>query len=104
MVEMATFNVQRAITQKEGKPELQFMCSARCHIVLYICVKLRDNIINGIRVMERTRMIESADGRTDTQNIRRYNIIPSPLIVAGHKKDYTMYFLLMSSITVYNLN
>ena len=27
MVEMAIFNVQRAITPKVGKPELGFMCS-----------------------------------------------------------------------------
>ena len=38
MVEMAMFNLQRAITSKVGKPELQFMCSARRLIVLYICV------------------------------------------------------------------
>ena len=28
MVEMATFNIQRPITSKVGKPELRFMCSA----------------------------------------------------------------------------
>ena len=52
MVEMATFSVQRAITSKVGKPELQFMCSARCFIVLYICVKRGEKTMNGIRVME----------------------------------------------------
>ena len=26
------------------------------------------------------------NGRTDTQNFERYNIIPSPLFAAGHKK------------------
>ena len=35
-----------------------------------------------------------ADGRTDrptdTENFRRYNIIPSPLFVAGHKKYHNM--------------
>ena len=36
MVEMTMFNVQRAITPKVGKPELRFMCSLRCHIMLYI--------------------------------------------------------------------
>ena len=44
MVEMAMFNVQRAITPKVGKPELRFMCSALWLIVLYICVKFRENI------------------------------------------------------------
>ena len=33
MVEMAIFNIQRAITLKIGKQELQFMCSA-CHLMV----------------------------------------------------------------------
>ena len=32
MVEMAMFNVRRAITPKVGKPELQFMSSA-CRLI-----------------------------------------------------------------------
>ena len=55
MVEMAMFNVQRAITPKAGKSELRFMCSACCLIVLYTCVKFCENM-NCIRVMERTRV------------------------------------------------
>ena len=35
MVEMAMFNVQRAITPKVGKQELRFINSACCLIVLY---------------------------------------------------------------------
>ena len=49
MVEMAMFNVQRAISPKAGKSELRFMCSASRLIMLYICVKFRENI-------ERTRV------------------------------------------------
>ena len=33
MVEMAIFNIQRAITLKVGKQELRFMCSA-CHLMV----------------------------------------------------------------------
>ena len=33
MVEMAIFNIQRAITVKVGKQELRFMCSA-CHLIV----------------------------------------------------------------------
>ena len=33
MVEMAIFNIQRAITREVGKQELQFMCSA-CHLMV----------------------------------------------------------------------
>ena len=54
-------NVQRAITPKVGKPELRFMCSALCLMLLYICVKFRENTTNGIGVMERTRV----HGRND---------------------------------------
>ena len=53
MVEMAMFNIQRAVTLKVGKPELRFMCFARCHMMLYICVKFCENIMNDISVMER---------------------------------------------------
>ena len=64
IIEMAKFNVQRTIIRKVGKPELGFMCSARRLIVLYICVKYGENILDGIRVVERTRMMEAqTDGR-----------------------------------------
>ena len=56
MVEMAMFNVQRTTTPKVGKPASWFMCTARCLIVLYICVKFRENITNGIIVIERIRV------------------------------------------------
>ena len=65
IVEMAMFNVQRAITPKVGKPELLLMCSARL-MMLYICFKFGENISEGIRVMERTQMMEAlTDGRTN---------------------------------------
>ena len=56
MVELAMFNVQRVTIPKVGKTELWFMCSAHCLMVLYICVKFCENITNGIRVMEQTRV------------------------------------------------
>ena len=64
MVKTAMFNVQRA----------------RHVIVLYICVKFRENISDGIGVMEWPRMIEAL---SYTQHFGGYNIIPSPLFVAG---------------------
>ena len=54
MVEMAMFNVQRAITPKVGKPELWFMCSACCLIVLYICVKFNENISDTFQLRAQT--------------------------------------------------
>ena len=42
------------------------MCSARHLVVLYICVKFRENIFDGMRVTERTRMMEAlTTGRPD---------------------------------------
>ena len=65
MIGMTMFNVQRALSLKVGKPALRFVCFA-CHLTVFnICLKFRENISNGIRVMERTRMIEAMrDGRT----------------------------------------
>ena len=46
MLEMAMFNVQRAITPKVGKTELWFICSARRLKALYVCVKFCEKIMN----------------------------------------------------------
>ena len=59
MVEMAMFNVKRAISPNLGKPELRFMCSAHCLKVFYICVKFGKIISDGISVMEQTQMMEA---------------------------------------------
>ena len=64
------------------------MCSARRLKVLYIGVKFRENISNSFRVMERTRNYEAltderTDGRTDTKNFGRYNIIPRHFLWRG---------------------
>ena len=48
MAEKAMFNVQRVITPKVGKQELQFMSSACCLMMFYICVKFSENNTNGI--------------------------------------------------------
>ena len=56
VVEMAIFNVQRAITPKVCNPELRFLCSA-CHLMMFnICVKFHANTLNGFEVRERTRI------------------------------------------------
>ena len=73
MVEMAMFNIQRAITPKVDKLEIRFMSH-----VLYICVKFRENISDGISHGADTND-GSADRWPDTQNFGEYNIIPPPL-------------------------
>ena len=45
IVEMAMFNVQRAINPKVSKLELWFMCSAHRLMVLYIAVKFREKFL-----------------------------------------------------------
>ena len=41
---------------KSRQSELRFMCSASHLIMLYICVKFRENVTNGIRLMEQTQV------------------------------------------------
>ena len=73
MVEMVMFNVQRAITPIVGKPQLRFMSSARHLMMLYICVKFRENISNGIRVMELTQNYEAlTDGHLSVLCVENY--------------------------------
>ena len=71
MVEMAIFNIQRAITPKIGKPELLFMCSARCLMVFNLCVKFHENMSRGFKVMVRTQKL------LDTHTHRDENYIPN---------------------------
>ena len=77
MVEMAMFNVQRAITLKIGKPELWFICSALHLIVLYIWVKFQKNISDSISYGADTndgstdrRIDRHTDGWTDRQKLK----------------------------------
>ena len=54
--EMAIFNVQRAITPKVCNQELRFLRSARRLMVLNICVKFHEIVLNGFLVIEQTRV------------------------------------------------
>ena len=60
---MKIFNTQRAITSKVGKPELRFMCSARCLMILNICVKFQENMSRAFKVMERTQKLLTHKGQ-----------------------------------------
>ena len=63
MVAMAIFNIQRAITLKEGKQELRVMCSACRLMVFNICVKFPENMSSGFKVMEETRKLLTHKGQ-----------------------------------------
>ena len=56
-------NTQRTITPKVGKPELQFMCSARRLMVFNVCVKFHENMLSGFKVMERTQKLLTHKGQ-----------------------------------------
>ena len=57
MVEMAIFNIQKAITLKVGKHELRFMCSA-CHLMVFnVCVKFHENMSSGFKLIDRTQKL-----------------------------------------------
>ena len=60
---MKIVNTQRPITPKAGKPELRFMCSARCLMVFNFCVKCHENMSSGFKVMERTRKLLTHKGQ-----------------------------------------
>ena len=67
----AILNVQRAVTPKLGKPELRCMSSAHCLMVLYICVKFRENIRNGISYGADMNHEALRDGQMDIPTDRR---------------------------------
>ena len=56
-------NTQRAITPEVGKPELRFMCSKRRLMMFNVCVKFRENMSSGFKVMERTRKLLTHKGQ-----------------------------------------
>ena len=64
-------NVQRVETPKAGKSDLRFLCFANCFMMIYICIKFQENIVNSFQVTEWTQIYyrnhyfqSSKDGRT----------------------------------------
>ena len=56
--------------------ELRFLFSAHRLMTVYICTKFHENILNGIRVMERTRKVDGwTDGWTDRRADGGHDII-----------------------------
>ena len=53
-------NVQRVVTPKAGKSELQFLNFANCIIVIYICIKFQENISNICQVTEDTNTLQKS--------------------------------------------
>ena len=63
IIEMAMLNAPRAITLKEGKPELRFMRSARRLMVFYICASWK--YLGRFQSYGADTNDRSADWRTD---------------------------------------
>ena len=55
--------------------ELPFLRSARCLMLIDICMKFREDSFRGFQVTERTRFV--TDGRTDAR--KKNNMSPNPL-------------------------
>ena len=60
---MKIINTQWAITPKVGKPELQFMCSARRLMMFNVCVKFHEIMSSGFKIMELTQKLLTHKGQ-----------------------------------------
>ena len=49
------FLFQRVITRKKCNPELQFLCSAHCLMLVHIPMKFHHGVFNGFQETEQTR-------------------------------------------------
>ena len=56
---MTIAKFQRKITTKLYRQELQFLCFARCLMMLFISMMFHSNILNGFQVIEQTRNYNS---------------------------------------------
>ena len=78
-------NTQRAITQKVEKPELQFMCSARCLMVFNVCVRFHENMSSSFKVMEQTRKLLTHT-HTHTEKRRKHYTPMAYFVCRGYKQ------------------
>ena len=82
MVEMAIFNIQRAITLKVGKQELRLVFCMSSHGV-NICVKFHENMTSGFKVMEQTQKL-----LTDTHKKKTVYPIACIFVCRGYNQSY----------------
>ena len=94
-MEMAIFNIQRAITLKVGKQGLQFMCSAHLLMVFNKCVKFHENMSSGFKVIERLRKL-STDTHTHTEKRRKLYTPLHPSYAGGMTRDMVHVFCMLS--------
>ena len=81
MTWITTDNVQRAVTPKAGKSELQFLSFANCIMVIHICLKFQENISNSFQVTEWTRIhyrnhyFQSSKGHNSKSRLTRATVL-----------------------------
>ena len=85
---------QRAITPKVGKPELRFMCSARGLMVFNVCVKFRENMSSGFKVMERTRKLLT-DTHTHREKRRKHYTPMAYFVGRGYNKMFCKSYIML---------
>ena len=90
-MEIAIFNIQRAITLKVGKQELRIMCFACRLMVFNICVKFHENMSSGFKVMEWTRK-----SSTDTEKRRKLYTPLHSSYAGGITRDMVHVFCMSS--------
>ena len=56
MTGITMYNAVKAVTRKAGNSELWFLSSAQHFMVIYICIKVQENISNSFQVTEQTHI------------------------------------------------
>ena len=84
MVEMAIFNIQRAITLKVGKQITVHVFCMSSHGV-NICVKYHENMSSRFKVLERTRKLLTD---THTQKRKLYTPLHAYFVCRGYNQSY----------------
>ena len=63
MVEMAIFNIQRAITRKTRKTRVTVNVFCMSSHGVNICVKFHENMSSGFKIMEWTQKLSTHNGQ-----------------------------------------
>ena len=71
-------NVQRVVTHKAGKSELRFLSFANYIMVIYICLKFKENILDSFQVTEWTQIhyyFQSSKGRNSKSRLTKVTVL-----------------------------
>ena len=79
MTGITIYNVQRVVTPKAGDSELCVLCSAHHIMVIYICIKFQENILNSFQATEwthilQTSLVSSSKGHNSKSRLSRCTV------------------------------